>query len=343
MTKFTIFALLALWPLMALQAAEVDVYSGEAVVSGQGSAERRSKLPETLVHVLGRWSGLRRLEEQPAAAEAVQNAQSYLVSFHYQSVELPLSDGSSQEQLRLIAAFAPPRVDELAHQLQLPLWPPERRPLEIWVVIEEAGQRRVMPLEFVYLRPVLDDIAHRRGLPLRWPEPDEDGMYPVDLQLLWGGYTEDLANPRGDGILILAARREGLDWRVRANLGFKGENLSWRIRDIDLQAAMSEGLQLAVDQVAHASAIVASDLGTWRHELTVSGLRGEEDYQECLAYLEGISIVESVSVVAARPSGVTFGLTLNALPQYLEDAINGAAVLEAEGEDGGYRYTGGRP
>ena len=67
--------------------------------------------------------------------------------------------------------------------------------------------REVLPLELAYVRDVLDDVARGRGQPLTWPLPDDDGMYPVDMQLLWGGYTEELASATGVGVLILAARR----------------------------------------------------------------------------------------------------------------------------------------
>ena len=122
--------------------------------------------------------------------------------------------------------------------MQLPLWRSARPALEVWVVVDDGRGRTVMPLELDYLQDALGDVAQGRGQPLLWPRPDEDGMYPVDMQLLWGGYTEELASATGVGVLILAARREGVEWGVRANLGFRGEHLSSRLRDIDLERAL---------------------------------------------------------------------------------------------------------
>ena len=79
-----------------------------------------------------------------------------------------------------------------------------------------------MPVEYEYIRYVLEDVALARGIPLRWPEPGPEGEFAVDPQLLWGGYAEDLATAGGGGVMIAAARREGLEWSVRINLSFEG-------------------------------------------------------------------------------------------------------------------------
>ena len=158
--------------------------------------------------------------------------------------------------------------------------------------------------------------------------------YAVDPQLLWGGYTEDLATPDGKGAMIVAARREGPEWAVRINLSYKGRHWAWRLQDIDLRAALVTAMHQTVDQVAEANSIAAADLGSWEQDLTVAGLRGAGDYQRCLAYLQGLNIVESVAVVSARPGVATFRLALQALPQYLDESLATDGVLswvEAEG------------
>ena len=89
-----------------------------------------------------------------------------------------------------------------------------------------------------------------------------------------------------------------------------------------------------------ASAIAATDLGAWSYDLTVAGLRGATDYAACLAWLQGLSIVERVSVRAAAPAQVTFRLDLTAMPRYLEDAIANGRLLEYDAEQDRYRMRG---
>jgi hypothetical protein len=190
-----------------------------------------------------------------------------------------------------------------------------------------------MPVEYGYAQQAMEQVAERRGQPLEWPQPDAEGLYAVDEQILWGGYTEDLAAPGGQGVLIAAARREGQEWGVRMNVGFLGQNWSWRQNGIDLAAVLAEGMQQALDQVAAAQTIAAADLGTWQLDLTIGGLAGAGDYQRCLAYLQGISLVDSIAVLAARPGTVTFRLGLSAVPGYLEETLERGQVLQ-RAEDG---------
>ena len=95
-------------------------------------------------------------------------------------------------------------------------------------------------------------------------------------------------------------------------------------------------MQEAVDLVAAAHTIAASDLGTWEHELTVTGLGGAGDYERCLAYLQQLSVVNQIAVVSAQPGNVTFRLELDALPQYLEETLLGGRFLEFDEDELNY-------
>jgi hypothetical protein len=340
MTRFLwIFALL-LCSVTALPADEVDVYLGETAVSGQDRAERDRMLPAALENALSRYSGLRDFSGIENFEDMLNNASAMLVTFYYRKANIMQADGEPLEQSRLVARFSPGEVDALARSLALPLWPPSRNELEVWVVVDDGRAREVLPLELAYVRDVLDDVARGRGQPLTWPVPDQDGMYPVDMQLLWGGYTEDLSSATGTGVLILAARREGVEWNVRANLGFGGDHRAWRVRALSLEPALVEALHKAVDQVAEIRSIRASDLGAQRHRLTVEGLDSAESYEACLSSLQGITIVEGVTVVAARPAAFTFELALTALPRYLEQTIAADDLLQAGEKMNHYVFSG---
>ena len=332
MRTLILILLLASLPFTCTQADTVDLYSGEAAVENKDAGEKRRALPSALGNVLRKYSGLRSFDEYPQVEPALAIASSIVLSFHYRNARVVTVDGSEGEELRLVARFSESEVDKLATQLQLPLWQPQRDPTDVWVVVDNGVDRSIMPVEFAYVWDAMGDVAASRGLPVRWPEPDAEGMYLVDAQLLWGGYTEDLGIGPGRGTMILAARREGPEWGVRSNLSYGGQNWTWRVQDTDLQAALIESMHQAVDQVATANTIAASDLGIWLHELSVTGMTNENDYMRCLAYLQQLSVVNDVSVVSAKPGSVAFMIELNALPQYFEDALINGQFLEL-GED----------
>jgi hypothetical protein len=115
---------------------------------------------------------------------------------------------------------------------------------------------------------------------------------------------------------------------VRINAGYQGQHWTWRLDDLDLEAALVEGMQQAIDQIAAANTIAAADLGSWQYDMTIAGLGGPADYLRCLNYLQSISVVEGVAVVSAQPGTVRFRLALTALPRYLEEALDAGSVLQ---------------
>lgn len=335
--------MLMLAPLSCLAATSIDIYSGEIAVADQGAAERERALPLALAQVLQKISGLRSFDDNPLVLPALDRSHDILLTYYYRKSERELADSSIAEDLLLVAHFSEESVNEMARALQLPLWRPERQPLIVWLIIDDGVGRRVMPIEFAYARQSMEEVATRRGMPLEWPVPDAEGTYEVDEQILWGGYTEDLAAADGDGVMIAAARREGPVWGVRINLAYQGQDWTWRLEDLDLQAALDEGMQQGIDQIAALNTIAAADLGSWQQELTVRGLGGAADYRRCLNYLEGISVVDDVSVVATQPGAVTFRLALNALPRYLEQTIMSGGVLKPVDAGGAWLLVGAEP
>lgn len=337
MRTFFLILLLTLLPVTGVRAAAVDVYTGEAVVTSKEAGERRRALPLALENALQKLSGLRSFEEYPQVEPALADASSILLSFHYRIVETLRADGSQEDELRLVARFSAARVDELARYLQLPLWETERAETDVWVVVDDGLDRRILPVEYSYAWDTMSEVAAWRGLPVAWPSADEEGQYAVDAQLLWGGYTEDLGAGEQRGVMIAAARREGLEWNVRGNLTYRGQTWTWRLQDINLQAALTESMQQAADWIAAANTIAATDLGSWVQELTVLGLNDSEDYRRCLAYLQGLSVVDHVAVVAARAGEVTLRLELSALPRYLEEKLRDGHIIGFDEDERRYR------
>ena len=186
-----------------------------------------------------------------------------------------------------------------------------------------------MPIELEYTWEGLEELAHSRGMPVTWPQADAEGNYSVDPQLLWGGYTEELADSGPVDALVIAARREGPEWNGRMNLDFGGQRWSWRNRDNDIQAALEEGVHMSINEIALANSIAASDQGQQLFQMTVAGLATADDYVRCLSYLQGLSLVDHVKVEKAGSGRVKFGLTLNAPPDYLLSTLESGEVLVA--------------
>lgn len=327
------------------QAQAFDLYSASVAVEDQGQSAREAAFPAALTQVLGKLSGLQHFDDYPEVAPAVRNARSLVVSFHYNEVEQEAESSpeagageeSSSTVTYLVVQFSQGGVDDLMRALALPRWPPGREPLDIWVLIDDGPGRQVLPLEYAYLRPQIERVADTRGLPLSWPTADAEGEYGVDVQLLWGGYTETVAPNGGSAnVLVVAARREGPEWNVRLILDHDGNHQTWRSRDTNLERVLTAAMHQSVDHIAAAKAFAPSDQGSRVHRITVAGMTSGDAYAQCLSYLESLSIVDRVEVEGADSGGVRLVLSLNAAAAYFEQILAQDRVLEYAEASGHY-------
>ena len=208
------------------------------------------------------------------------------------------------------------------------------------MVIDDGLNRRLKPVEFGYAWESIEDIAAIRGLPVSWPELDEEEAQLVDLRLVWGGFTDYLVErgAPGDGIAIIAARREGPQWVVRWNLASGSQHWSWQTSDLNLMYALADGIHQMADQIAASNAIAASDQGSWAIDVSIGDLDSADDYVRCLKYLQGLSLVNTVEVLGAAPGRVNFHLQLNASTEYLAEAFEQGTVLARASAGSGYDY-----
>lgn len=333
MKSTALLALVLILPFSSPYAAAPELYVGSAPVMDQTSGEREQAMPQALAQVLGKLSGLGTFEDRPEVELGLGQAARIAVSFYYRNQSVLQPDGSASDQLQLVVNFSRRAVDELARTLQLPVWNPERRPLTVWLVVEDDLGRRIMPIELEYAWAQMAQVAADRGMPIERPEPDAEGIYPVDIQLLWGGYTEELTAGEGPAdALVISALREGPEWNVRMNLDYGGQRWSWRERGNYLQLMLASGMHRAIDEIAANASIAASDLGRQSHEITVTGILSSADYARCVAYLEQLSLVEDIRVVAASPGTLRLALELNARPDYLARSLVQGGMLSATAE-----------
>ncbi|MGD9265767.1 MAG: DUF2066 domain-containing protein [Lysobacterales bacterium] len=317
-----------------------ELYAGEVAVLTQSEAERNAAVPEALIQVLQKISGQRELPASPELDEALSNAGKMLISFGYRSVKRQGPEGIETEELRLLARFIPSETDQLAQRIGLPRWRKERPPVQVWAVVDDGLGRELMPVEFTYAWRSMEDVASIRGLPLSWPELDEEERQLIDMRLVWGGFTDYLVE-RGapaDGVAIVAARRDGPLWSLRWNVADNDRRWSWHDSDRELRFALTRGVHRLADEIAAANSIAASQQGRSSTDITVGGLRGAEDYATCLAYLEGLSVVTGVNILGAGPGHVRFRLQLNAAVEYLDAALRNGTVLLPSGAETAYDY-----
>jgi hypothetical protein len=320
--------------------ADESLYSGEVAVPSQSESDRNQAIPEALIQVLQKLSGKREMPASPALDEALISADKLLRSFRYKNVDRIGPDGVVSQELHLDAQFMQPEIDTIVQQAGLPRWRQERPSVQIWVVIDDGNSRELKPVEFTYAWESLEDIAALRGLPVSWPELDEEEAQLVDMRLVWGGFTDYLVE-RGapaDGVAIIAVRREGPLWTLRWNVANGEQHWSWSNSDQELVFALAQGVHKMTDQLAASNTIAASEQNFWTTDVTVGGLNSAVDYAVCLEYLQNLSLVTAVEAVGADPGRVHFQLQLNASLEHLSEAFKRGTVLLPSSAGSEYDY-----
>lgn len=332
---FSILVVLLLGLLLSLllgltsALADTDLYAGDVAVASQSEADRNQALPGALRQVLQKLTGLRELPAAQVLDDSLRAASSYLLSYHYQRVDQLDPEGNTAKQLHLVARFLPREVDRLVQTSGLPRWPQLRPAVQIWVIIDDGLGRRLQPLEYEFAWQAAERVADTRGLPIIWPELDEEEKQLIDTSLVWGGFTDYLIEKGAppDGVAIVAAGRQGPVWNLRWSLTSGQQNWNWTSDDTQLSAAMANGIQQMADNMSASTAILASDQGQWTYEMTVANLLSSADYTRCLNYLQDLDLVTAVDILAAQPGQVHFRVQLNASPAYLSQAFSRGAVL----------------
>jgi len=339
MKKLLLMIIALLLPLAEAGAME-NLYAGEVVVANQGEDERNAAVPDALIQVLQKLSGQREIAFSPALDEALANANRLLHSFRYKNLERTGSDGVKFFELSLVAQFRKPEIDKVVQQAGLPRWGQDRPPIQIWVVIDDGLNRQFKPVEFSYAWEAMGNVAAIRGLPLVWPDLDEEELQLIDMGLVWGGFIDYLVE-RGapqDGVAIVTIRRDGPFWALNWTAGNGVEKWSWRNSDQELMFALVDGIHQMTDRFAASNTIEASVQSAWSFDISIGKINSAQDYATCLDYLAGLSLVTDVDVVGAEPGLVHFMLKLNASPEHLAGVFGRGAILRRSSMGAQYDY-----
>lgn len=306
------------------------LYSGEVLVTDEGSDARNAALSALLGDVLVKVSGNTAVAGQPAASELLASAPALVEQYRYRTAE---HEGEMRRYLW--ARFDQPVVERMMRERNIPVWTQRPRVL-LWLATERAGQRSLLNLDNQPdARAALLGRAQSRGMPLQLPLMDLEDQGRLSPADVWSDYEAAIrsASARYPYDLILTGR-------LRAQRDGKWSGL-WSLLDRNggqtFQTGaqpLPEALALAVDQ--------AQDLLAARFAPTPTGGDGDAAlvqfagvydlaaYGRLVALLDGTEAVARAALRQVQGETFLFDLQLRSPPAALVQSLELSGLVAAE-------------
>jgi hypothetical protein len=308
-------------PGAALTRAEL--YQAAVPFAGRCETAPPSVFQAALKVVLIRVTGRRTADEDPALGPLVGNARRYVQQCR-----------SAADQ-QLWVAFDGPAIERWLTQNGQPLWGHERPTTFVWLGVQTGPQSGTVITadDTSELKTAIDAAALLRGLPLLWPSAADVQNNHLDYAALNGTPPSTLAEIGrrlgGEGTLIGKATSTAATASVRWTHLFqdRSSEFSGPLEGVNRTADMYAGLFAASGTLAPI-------------DIEVSGVGDLREYAGVQSYLESLSFVSHVGVVALTGDTIRFRLATRGGAESLARTLSLDGRLQpiAAGDNGIQRF-----
>jgi len=311
-------------------AQPVDLYVGSAPVASQDEAERVRALGPALQSALVRASGDPTLASDPRLPAVLEQAPRLLQSFGWRQDVGQGADGAPVLRASLQARFDPAGVQAALASLGRSVWSERPRTL-VWLVIDDGSTRRIASAAQVAALGALTGAARERGVDLALPQMDAEDLARLDPDTLWGGPSSAAlaaASRYGTPVaLVVRLSRSGPGWGARFTLADGGRPDDWSATFPDAGTALAAAANGLADRLVQRFALAAAERVVADYEVAIAGVAGADDYGRVMAYLGGLSVVQSFAPIGAEGSTLEVAATLTVTPARLRQVLSIGGVL----------------
>lgn len=262
-------------------------------------------LNQVLVRVTGR-AGQNLVQELAISAD---RARAMSLGRQFREQQVPTANGQVRMQRWLRIDFDPRAVDALLDQAGLARWGRERPELLVWLAVDD-GSRVDYLVDDPRVEAALARASFAYGIRLARPILDAQDRVEVTPSDIRGGFTAvavpALARYGADGLVLLELRQAGEFWTGRWAWRIGPAEYAFQRSGSDPAEVIDLGFGRIAESLAARFAVRPAALRTQR--LSIAGLELPVHYAEARRFLEGLTGVEQVRVVAAEGDRVRFEL-----------------------------------
>ena len=239
----------------AMASAAEDLYRAQAIVTGQGEANRIVGFASCLEDVLIKVSGAQKLAGDRRLAAYKSNGKGFVraFSYHDQMSGTPTRDeqGTRDRPYDLIVDFDEKKIDDLLSALRLKPWLSHRPVLAVFVEMQQGLKKYMVTADAdqpAIQRESLLAAAARRGMAVVLPSAAalaESGIHGAEF----GTTTSPALGPvtaRQGGEVALIGRLvwddRDLGWTTQWQMDWQSRTRRWRVRGVTFDEAFRHGI-----------------------------------------------------------------------------------------------------
>jgi hypothetical protein len=300
-----------------------ELYQAKAPLADRSETAQTDAFQAALKIVLVRVTGRRTAEDDPALAPLLGNARRYVQQYR------AAPDG------QVWVSFDGPAIERWLTQNGQPLWGHERPTTFVWLTAQTGPQAGniITADDTSELKTAIDAEAAQRGVPLLWPSAVDVQRNHLDYAAVNGAPPTTLAeigrHLGGEGTLIGRASGNG-----------ETANVRWIHLFQDRSSEYSGGLE-GIDRTADLYAgLFAASGNLVPIDMEVTGIGDLREYASVQTYLESLTFVSHVTVVALTGDTIRFRLATRGGAESLQRtlALNGRLQPVAAGDSGTLRF-----
>lgn len=322
------------------RARATGLFDAEVPVNSQNTAERNSGFARALAQVLNGLSGGRDAAGQPGVGAELKRASDYVLDYDYRQDEgVSASTGAPTFGTTLVVHFDPAKVQQMAADLGLPVWPEPRPKPVLWLAIDDGSGPRLVALGQANAARAILDRAQARGY--RLGLPSGNAAEQAAAGAIWRGDTAAIAriSSRYSPPMQLIGKlsRKGPGWHADWILVDNSRVLSrWGSDDTDARRAMAAGADGAANALVKRYAKRGGPgVGTpGSYVVSFAGIDNGDDYIRLSALLQKVAVVRAFRPVHAMPGTLDVQLDLSTGLAGFKRLAGDALVPDATTADG---------